>query len=77
MNLTAGGAVATQYSFRADRMEDWGKSEGKERKTEKQTSVIAFKQNKMILPSILSEASSLVAKRENKGEGRNKGKRLT
>lgn len=28
----------------------------------------------MILPSILSEASSLVAKRENKGEGRNREK---
>lgn len=48
--------------------------ERKKRKA-KQRDVIAFKQDKMILPSILSEASSLVAKRENKGEGRNKGKR--
>lgn len=36
-----------------------------------------MKQSEMILPSVLSEASSLVAKREwKKGEGRNEGNGL-
>lgn len=51
--------------------------EKKKGKHKKQRIIIVIKQSKMILPSILSEASSLVAKRENKGEGRNRGKRLT
>lgn len=70
--------MATEYSFR----DDMNRRRVKRRKRrkeniQKQRIVIAFKWSKMILPSILSEASSLVAKRENKGEERNRGKRLT
>lgn len=59
VRLTAGGAVATHCHDRVNM--DWNEV-SKEKRKEK-------KQSEMILPSVLSEASSLVANREREDGG--------
>lgn len=80
VRLTAGGAVATHCNKSWCDLLDYNQVREKKRKLKKSmSSLLLVKQSEMILPSVLSEASSLVAERETEeerggGKARNKWK---